>query len=50
MPSAFVLCLQAADADEMLDAEALQQLLGGSGFNPKAACCTTFPAPPLALT
>jgi hypothetical protein len=40
MPSAFVFCLQAVDADEMLDAEALQQLLGGSGFDPKALSLT----------
>lgn len=32
--------LQAAEADEVLDAEALQQLLGGSGFNAKAAPTT----------
>ncbi|WIA14003.1 hypothetical protein OEZ85_002564 [Tetradesmus obliquus] len=30
----------AAEADEVLDAEALQQLLGGSGFNAKAAPTT----------
>jgi hypothetical protein len=32
--------MQAAEADEVLDAEALQQLLGGSGFNAKAAPTT----------